>query len=102
MATLRRTAAAGFTIDEAVTLEELQEKGAQLLRPTDDYFRNFEAYRLKTHRQEHLCRNGNPITVKEPLTEGASYRVYSEDGEFLCLSEYRGGTLTSIKNFFGK
>ena len=102
MASLRRTMAAGFTIAEAVTLEAVQEQGASLLRPTDDYFREYESYRLKTPRQEHLCRNGNPITVKESLVEGASYRVYSGDGEFLCLSEYRAGTLTSIKNFFGK
>ena len=102
MASLRRTMAAGFTIAEAVTLEAVQEKGASLLRPADDYFREYESYRLKTPRQEHLCRNGNPFTVKESLVEGASYRVYSEDGEFLCLSEYRAGTLTSIKNFFGR
>ena len=102
MATLRRTMAAGFTLAEAVTLDEVQEKGVSLLRPTDDYFRDYERYRLKTPRQEHLCRNGNPFTVKESLAEGAFYRVYSGDGEFLCLSEYKAGTLTAIKNFFGK
>ena len=102
MASLRRTAAAGFTIDEAVTLETVQERGEALLRPTDEYFRNFERYTLKTPRQEHLCRNGNAVAVKEPLTEGTSYRVYSSEGEFLCLSRYSEGVLTSVKNFFGK
>lgn len=102
MASLRRTMAAGFTIAEAVTLETVQEQGADLLRPTEDYFREYGEYVLKTPRQEHLCRNGNPITVKEPLTEGALYRVRSAGGEFLALSRYENGVLTSVKNFFGK
>ena len=102
MASLRRTMAAGFTISEAVTLETVQEQGAALLRPTEDYFRDHGEYTLKTPRQEHLCRNGNPFTVKEPLTEGALYRVRSAEGEFLALSRYEGGVLTSVKNFFGK
>ena len=102
MASLRRTMAAGFTIGEAVMLEDVQERGEALLRPTDDYFRNHESYTLKTPRQEHLCRNGNAVSVKEPLTEGASYRVYSMEGEFLCLSTFNNGVLTSQKNFFGK
>lgn len=102
MASLRRTMAAGFTIAEAVTLETVQEQGADLLRPTEDYFREYGEYTLKTPRQEHLCRNGNPITVKEPLTEGVLYRVRSAGGEFLSLSRYENGVLTSVKNFFGK
>ena len=102
MASLRRTMAAGFTIDEAVTLAEVQEQGTALLRPTEDYFRTYEVYTLKTPRQEHLCRNGNPVAVKEPLVEGALYRVRSGEGEFLALSRYEGGVLTSVKNFFGK
>ena len=102
MATLRRTMAAGFTIAEAVTMETVQEQGEALLRPTEDYFREHEVYTLKTSRQEHLCRNGNAFTVKEPLAEGALYRVRSIEGEFLALSRYEKGTLTSVKNFFGK
>ena len=89
-------------ITEAVTLETVQEQGAALLRPTEDYFRDHGEYTLKTPRQEHLCRNGNPITVKEPLAEGALYRVRSAEGEFLALSRYEKGVLTSVKNFFGK
>ena len=102
MASLRRTMAAGFTLDEAVTLEQVQAEGETLLRPTEEYFRIHEVYTLKTPRQEHLCRNGNPIAVKEPLVEGALYRVRSMEGEFLALSRYEQGVLTSIKNFFGK
>ncbi|MBR2132993.1 MAG: tRNA pseudouridine(55) synthase TruB [Oscillospiraceae bacterium] len=101
MSSLRRTMAAGFTLEESVSLEQVQEQGAALLHPTDLYFRDTEQYTLQNARQEHLCRNGNPVSVKG-LNEGCRYRVYSADGEFLCLSSYHSGVLTSIKNFFGK
>ena len=101
MSSLRRTMAAGFTLTEAVTLEDVQEKGETLLSPTDLYFREHEKYVLANERQEHLCRNGNAVKTKG-LSEGTTYRVYSADGEFLCISRYENGVLTSIKNFFGR
>ena len=48
---------------------------------------------------EKRVRCGNPISL--PGTADGTYRVYSQDRQFLCLSQARGGTLTSIKNFFG-
>lgn len=101
MSSLRRTMAAGFTLSDAVTLEQVQERGEALLSPTDLYFRDYEKYVLANARQEHLCRNGNPVGAKG-LTEGKTYRVYGGDGEFLCISKYEHGVLTSIKNFFGR
>ncbi len=101
MASLRRTMAAGFTLDDAVTLEQVQERGEALLSPTDLYFRDHEKYVLIHARQEHLCRNGNPVGAKG-LAQGQIYRVYSADGEFLCISRYENAVLTSIKNFFGR
>ena len=101
MSSLRRTMAAGFTLSDAVTLEQVQEQGEALLSPTDLYFRDYEKYVLANARQEHLCRNGNPVGAKG-LTEGKTYRVYGGDGEFLCISKYEHGVLTSIKNFFGR
>ena len=101
MSSLRRTMAAGFTLSDAVTLEQVQEQGEALLSPTDLYFRDYEKYVLVNARQEHLCRNGNPVGAKG-LTEGKTYRVYGGDGEFLCISRYENGVLTSIKNFFGR
>ena len=101
MSSLRRTMAAGFTLSDAVTLEQVQERGEALISPTDLYFRDYEKYVLANTRQEHLCRNGNPVGAKG-LTEGKTYRVYGGDGEFLCISKYEHGVLTSIKNFFGR
>lgn len=90
MFSLRRTMAAGFTLDESVTLEQMQEGGEALLRPTDSLFRDRPDYRLKTERQEERCRNGNPFFIRENLPEG-EYRIYGREGEFLCLSRLQGG-----------
>lgn len=100
MAALRRTMAAGFTLSDAVTLEQVQAEGEILLRPVDSLFRDRPAYVLPTPWAVARCRNGNPVSVSEPLPEG-EYRVYDPEGDFLCLSRLEGGVLTSIKNFFG-
>ena len=97
---LRRTMAAGFTLSDAVTLEQVQAEGEALLRPVDSLFRDRPAYVLPTPWAVARCRNGNPVSVSEPLPEG-EYRVYDPEGDFLCLSRLEGGVLTSIKNFFG-
>lgn len=100
MSSLRRTMAAGFILDESHTLEEVQQHGEDLLRPTDSLFRQYPDFHISHPRVESLCRNGNAFFVKEPLAEGI-YRVYGMDGTFLCLSRFQDGTMTSIKNFFG-
>ena len=96
---LRRTMAAGFTLEQAVTLTDVQEKGADLLLPVDEFFASHPALILPTARLEKLCRCGNPLSI--PGTENGTYRIYGQNGEFLCLSCAENGTLTSIKNFFG-
>ena len=100
MSSLRRTMAAGFTLDDAVTLDRVQQEGEALLAPLDSLFRQHPAYRIRHPRVDALCRNGNPFTVRQPLPEGL-YRVYGLEGEFLCLSRLEGGVMTSLKNFFG-
>ena len=99
MYSLRRTMAAGFTADQAVTLEEVQAQGEALLLPTDSLFAGHPILLLKSDRAEKRVRCGNPITL--PGTPDGTYRVYSQDRQFLCLSQARDGTLTSLKNFFG-
>ena len=99
MYSLRRTMAAGFTLGQAVTLEEVQARGEPLLLPTDSLFAEHPVLRLPAGTAERRVRCGNPITL--PGTRDGVYRVYSQEGQFLCLSRASGGTLTSIKNFFG-
>lgn len=100
MSSLRRTVAAGFTLDDAVTLDRVQQEGEALLAPLDSLFRQHPAYQIRHPRVDALCRNGNPFTIRQPLPEGL-YRVYGLEGEFLCLSRLEGGVMTSLKNFFG-
>ena len=99
MYALRRTMAAGFTVDQAVTLEQVQAEGGSLLLPTDSLFPQHPILLLRSDRAEKRVRCGNPVTL--PDVSDGTYRVYSQDGQFLCLSRAEGGTLTSIKNFFG-
>lgn len=98
MAALRRTMAAGFTLEQAVSLEDVQSQGAALLRPTDSLFSQYPALTLRTPEQERRVRCGNPVAL--PGIAGGTYRVYGREGAFLCLSQAKDGTLTSVKNFF--
>jgi len=99
MSSLRRTMAAGFTLADAVTIEEVQERGESLLRPLDSLFTRYPALTLRSPGQEKRVRCGNPITL--PGISDGTYRVYGRDGDFLCLSQAKVEVLTSIKNFFG-
>ena len=99
MYSLRRVMAAGYTLAEAVTLEDVQAQGEALLRPVESLFAAYPLHTLSSPGKEVRVRNGNPIT--EPELPDGTYRVHSRNGEFLCLSRAEGGTLTSIKNFFG-
>ena len=98
MSSLRRTMAAGFTLEQAVTLEQVQAQGEALLLPVDCFFGGYPAYTLPSPRQEQLCRNGNPVAARG-LAAG-TYRVYGRDGAFLALSRWTDGRLVPIKNFF--
>ena len=96
---LRRTMAAGFTLDQAVTLEDVQQQGEALLLPTDRFFDRYPALQLPSSRLDKLCRCGNPLKIAG--VKDGIYRVYGQNGDFLCLSRAEQGTLTSQKNFFG-
>lgn len=99
MSSLRRTMAAGFTLADSHTIQEVQAQGESLLAPADSLFRQYPAYTIPTEEAERRCRCGNPLRA-EGLADGL-YRVYGQDGTFLCLSRMECGVLTSQKNFFG-
>ena len=99
MSALRRTMAAGFTLAESRSIEDVQAQGEALLSPTDSLFRQYPAYHIAGERDHRRCLCGNPLAA-EGLQPGL-YRVYSTDGTFLCLSRWENGVLTSEKNFFG-
>ncbi len=99
MSALTRTMAAGWTLDEAVSLDDALAGGAGLLRGVDSLFRQYGAYQIADAETERRCRCGNPVRAHEALADG-TYRVYGCDGAFLALSRAEDGVLTSIRNFF--
>jgi len=96
---LRRTMAAGYTLDQAVSLADVQEQGEALLLPADSMFADYGPVTVRSEKVEKRVRCGNPFT-DHSVSDGV-YRVYGLNGDFLCLSRAENGTLTSIKNFFG-
>ena len=98
MAALRRTAAGAYTLADAVPLQELLDTAEpeKYIRSVDSLFREHPAVTL-TAKQETRCRNGNAFSVKLP---DGTFRVYSQNGEFLALSKVEGGVMSTIKSFF--
>lgn len=104
MATLRRVKAAGFTLQDAVTLEAVQAavdrgEGGSLPLPVDAYFeRNgWKNSVTVSPTVEKILRNGGQAAT--PSME-AECRVYSQSGEFLGLGGSADGRLRLIKSFF--
>ena len=98
MESLRRVRAGEYSIEDAVPLAVLleAENPQQYLRSVDSMFAQHPAITL-TAKQEARCRNGNAFSIT--LADG-TYRVYSENGEFLALSSVKDGIMSTIKSFF--
>lgn len=99
MSSLRRTMAAGFTLKDAHTMEEVQNAPdpTALLMPVDTLFQDQKRL-LVDRATEKKIRNGM-IAVLPHLDSGV-YRTYAIGGEFLALCRCRNGKLGAIKSFF--
>ena len=99
MSSLRRTMAAGFTLEQAVTLDQVQqaEDPAALLLPVDAYFADRPRLDLPA-AEEKKVRNG--MTVVWPQAKPGEYRVYGADNAFLALCRAEDGKLFTVKSFF--
>ncbi len=97
MAELRRTCVAGYTLAQAVTLEQVQaaEDPAALLATVDSCFAHLPALTL-TAAQAKCVRNGMAFTFPN---EG-EWRVYDPSGEFLAVCRTAEGKLVTVKSFF--
>ena len=98
MSALRRTGAAGYTLDRAVTLEQLQAAPdpAALLAPVDGCFGQYPAVTVPP-RALKKARNGGPFPC---AAADGTWRVYGPEGEFLLLGRCQSGIMTTIKSFF--
>lgn len=110
MASLERTAACGFTLDGALTLERLaaltpEERTACLL-PVERLFDGLDEIRLPGFF-EKLFRSGCEVYFKKlgiaPPPDGTRLRICDADGNFFALGEcgiYDGGAaVKSVKLF---
>ncbi len=99
MSSLRRTMAAGFTLDDSVSLDQVQQAGdpASLLLPVDAYFAQRPILSLRPEGEKKV-RNGMALDM--PGVSDGQYRVYGPDGTFLALSCVSGEKLTTVKSFF--
>ncbi len=98
MTALRRTAANGFTIAEAVTEEALREDPAAALVPFDRPFAVYPALEV-TEKQALRFANGGELSadrLKNAPMEGRC-RVYAPDGVFLGLGELCGGAEPALR-----
>lgn len=101
MASLRRTRAGAFGIEDAHTLPEVLERAesgalADISLPVDTLFASRPAVTL-TSGQERRCRCGNEFATDAPDGE---YRVYAGTGEFLMLGRAENQKMRTVKSFF--
>ena len=101
MSSLRRVEAGRFSLENAVTLEQVQDyvnrgEAEKLLMPVDKLFDYCPECKVN-EAQEKKLRCGNYIDFK--MADG-EYRVYSQSGEFLLLGRVKNNVLSTVKNFF--
>ena len=101
MSSLRRTMAAGFTLEDAVKLDEVQQAQdpEKLLLPVDAYFAGRPVLLLKPELEKKV-RNGMTVILPQAPGVSGECRVYGESGEFLALGKLSGKKLETIKSFF--
>lgn len=106
MTSLVRTKSGGFSLEDAYTCEQLAlmcENGtiADAIHPTESVFRKYPAVSMHA-KDTWRVRNGVPVTVPG-VVNGEKYRVYGENGEFLCVSAANeSGVLKMITSFWSE
>lgn len=103
MNALTRTKSGKFTIDKSCTFEELEklketDRLGEVIIPVDELF-GYEKI-VVDDRQRGFIINGVRTRYKG-LDEGSIYRVYDQNGNFLCISECVEERLTLKKSFWG-
>lgn len=102
MSSLRRTRAGRFTLEQAVTMEQIlafaqEHDPAELLMPVDALFAQHPPL-IVTLGQTEKLKHG--AAIRDWHFADGTYRVYSETGEFLLLGTVKGQILTTVKSFF--
>ena len=109
MATLKRTKAGGFSIEDSITVSELEElsfdERISKLLPTESLFSDIPALSLPPF-YEKLCRNGCEIYQKKISSHfdvGERVRLTDHENSFFAIGEVReyenGSAIKAIKFF---
>ncbi len=104
MSGLRRTLAAGFSLEECLTLEQIREEAAngtvaRHVLPVDRVLECYPSVTV-TQAQANRFRNGGalaPERLRQEI-EGVT-RVYAPDGQFLGLGKPKDGELAVARLF---
>ncbi len=101
MSSLRRVRAGAFTLENALTLEQVAQAAAEgraedLLLPVDGLFAQYPALTL-TEKQTKRTLVGGQFSMEQA---DGKYRFYGPDGAFLALGKVEEGTASTIKSFF--
>lgn len=94
MTDLQRTMACSYTIDQAITLDQLKEavknnKEQMYVQSVESLFMSYDEIKI-SDAQSIRFRNGNPLdldrtALKNNITDKKIYRVKNRNGEFLSL-----------------
>lgn len=103
MGSLVRTYSGGFDIKNSYTIEKLEalrDEGrlSEALIKTDEIFFEYEKIYLD-EKESGKVKNGVPI-LKEGLIIDKCYRLYDENGSFLCVSKVINGKLKMQTSFW--
>lgn len=103
MNTLERTKSAGFTLAQSHTVDELiklRDENAleRAVLPLDSVFSQYGEIKLPEFLAKK-AKNGMRIRYKN-AENGKAYRIYDENGVFLCISECKNGELVLKKAFW--
>ena len=101
MSALRRTEAGGFSVENALTISEIQALAdagelEKRLLPVDRLFAGNQMCRVSSEEEKKLrCGSGFPSALPD-----GDYRVYGASGDFLMLGRAEDGRMHTVKSFF--
>lgn len=112
MSALRRTAACGFNLEQAIPLAELrrlkEEKGLEgvetLVRPIESVFSEYGVVAVSEPQAKRFLNGGSLDLMRTQLkniavAEGEVFRVHERGGGFLGLAAAHSGELKFLKKF---
>lgn len=104
MTSLRRTMAAGFSLDRCLTLEEARELAAggrlgERLLPVETVFGVYGPVTVSPAQAVRFTNGGALALDRLPVKVSGITRVYGSDGRFLGLGKPENGELAILKLF---